>query len=513
MAGKRLTMRNIREILRLRWGLKHGVRETSRALGLSTGVIDKATYRAGKAGLSWQDAEALSEGELEERLYGRPAAQVSGRAEPDPKWLHQELKKVGVTLELLHLEYLQEHPEGYKYTAFCERYRRWRKARALVLRQEHRAGEKLFIDFSGKRPHYLDPTSGARVEVELFVAVLGASSYTFADVVLSQQVKDFIECNRRALEYIGGVPRAIVPDCLKSAVQVVDPYEPGIQATFADFGRHYGTAIVPARPYKPRDKAKAEAGVLVAQRWILARLRHQSFHSLHQLRMAVQALCADLNDRPRRHLGGVTRRELYERLDKPALMALASAPFEASQWCTKRVNVDYHVDIDKHYYSAPYALVHETLEGRVTARTVELFYKGKRVALHAYSAEVYRHTTDPSHRPPNHKAWVEADPGELITWGRGIGPHTETLVRRILDRSPFPEQAWRSARGLRRVAEAYPTERVEEACRRALRFGATSYKPVQRMLKGELDLRPLDDESTEPRSVEHDQIRGPEYFH
>jgi transposase len=417
-----------------------------------------------------------------------------------------------VTLELLHLEYLQEHPSGYKYTAFCERYRRWRKARSLVLRQEHRAGEKLFIDFSGKRPHYLDPTSGARVEVELFVAALGASSYTFADVVPSQQVKDFIECNRRALETIGGVTKAVVPDCLKSAVQTPDPYEPTVQATFADFGRHYGTAIVPARPYKPRDKAKAEAAVLVAQRWILARLRHQTFHSLHELRAAVAALCVDLNDRPRKHLGGVTRRELFERLDRPALSPLPDAPFEASQWHTARVNVDYHVDIGKHYYSAPYALVHETLEARVTARTVELFYVGKRVAVHALSDEKYKHTTDPSHRPPNHKAWMEADPGDLIAWGGSVGPYAETLVRRILDRSPFPEQAWRSARGLRRVGEQYPKKRVEEACRRALLFGANSYKPVQRMLKSELDLRPLEDESTESETVEHDQIRGPEYF-
>lgn len=512
MAGKRLTMRQTREILRLRWSLGRSVRETSRALGLSTGVIDKATQRAKTAGLTWEAVEDLDDGQLEERLYGRPTAAVSGRAEPDPVWIHQELKKVGVTLELLHLEYLQEHPDGYKYTAFCERYRRWRKARSLVLRQEHRAGEKLFVDFSGKKPSYVDPTSGERIEVELFVAALGASSYTVADVVESQEVKHFIECNRHALEEIGGVTAAIVPDRLKSAVTVSDPYEPAIQATFADFGRHYGTAIVPARAYKPRDKAKVEAAVLVAQRWILARLRHQTFHSLHELRVAVRALCSELNDRPRKHLGGVTRRELFERLDRPALRPLPDAPFEASEWRTARVNIDCYVDIDKHYYSAPHALVHETLEARVTAATVELFYRGKRVALHPFSAEPYKHSTNTSHLPPNHRAWLEADPGDLLAWGKSVGPHAETLVRRILDRSPFPEQAWRSARGLRRVGEQYPSERVEEACRRALLFGAISYKPVQRMLKSQLDLRPLEEDEVESRAIEHDQVRGPQYF-
>ena len=511
MARKRLTMRKTRELLRLRWALGRTVRETARALGLSTGVIDKATNRARTAGLSWEAAEQLDDAQLEERLYGRPHAPSTGRAEPDPAWMHQELKKVGVTLELLHLEYLQAHPSGYKYTAFCERYRRWCKARSVILRQEHRAGEKLFIDFSGKKPHYVG-ADGERIEQELFVAVLGASSYTVADIAVTQEVKHFLECNRHALEDIGGVPAAIVPDCLKSAVVKVDPYEPGIQTTFAEFGRHYGTAIVPARPYKPRDKAKVEAGVLVAQRWILARLRHDTFRSAHELRVAIRALCSELNDRPRKHLGGVTRRELYERLDRPALRPLPAAPFEASQWRNVRPNTDYHVQIDKHYYSAPYTLAHHGLEARVTARTVELFYAGKRIALHAYSAEPYAHSTDPSHRPANHKAWVEADPGELIAWGCGIGPHTETLVRRILDRSPFPEQSWRSARGLRRISEPYPTERVEEACRRALLFGATSYKPVQRMLQHELDLRPLADESPQGLPIGHEQIRGPEYF-
>jgi transposase len=513
MAGKRLTMRKTREVLRLRWQLGRSVRETSRALGISTGVVDRATFRAKTAGLTWEATEALNDVQLEELLYGRPSAPKSTRPEPDPAWIHQELKKKGVTLELLHFEYLQEHPEGYKYTSYCERYRRWKKARALVLRQEHKAGDKLFVDFSGNKPYYIDRATGERIEVELFVAALGASSYTYTDILPSQEVKHWIEGNRHALEYIGGVTAAIVPDNLKSAVQTPDPYEPTIQATFADFGRHYGTAIVPARVYKPRDKAKAEAAVLVAQRWILARLRNQVFYSFAELRAAVEVLREVLNDRPRKHLGGVTRRELFERLDRPALSPLPDAPFEASDWHRVRVNVDYHVQVEKHYYSAPYALVHQTLEARVTARTVELFYAGQRVATHPRSSEPYKHTTAPAHRPPNHRAWVEGDPGDLITWGTGLGPHTETLVRRILDRSPFPEQAWRSARGLRRVGESYPPERVEEACRRALLFGAQSYKPVARMLKNDLDLRPLDTETSELPPLDHDQIRGAEYYH
>jgi hypothetical protein len=286
-----------------------------------------------------------------------------------------------------------------------------------------------------------------------------------------------------------------------------------LQRTFADFGRHYGTAIVPARPYKPRDKAKAEAGVLVAQRWILARLRNETFFSLAALRKRVLELAEELNDRPRKHLGGVTRRELFERIERPALRALPAERFEPSRWERAVVNVDYHVQIGRHLYSVPHALARETVEARITVNTVELFLRGRRVALHVRSHEPYRATTDPSHRPPNHKAWIEQDPGEVISWGEEVGPHTGALVRRILERARVPEMAWRSARGLRRVGEKYGPERCEEACRRALLFGATSYRPVADMLKSGLDLRPLlhDDEPASEGAL-HDHIRGPEYY-
>lgn len=513
MAGKRLTMRQIREILRLRWDLKRTVREVALALGLSTGVVSKVASRAQNAGLQWPAVGELSESELRERLYGRPAAPGTSFPEPDPAWLYQELKKPGVTLVLLHLEYLAEHPHGMQYTAFAARLRRWKRARKAVLRQEHKAGERLFVDFSGKKPHYVDRHTGEKIEVELFVAAWGASSYTFADVAVDQRIGTWIEVNRRAIDFGGGVTRSTVPDNLKSAVERADPYDPMIQETFADFGRHYGTAIVPARPYRARDKAKVEAAVLVAQRWILARLRNETFFSFAELRARVRELNEELNDRPRKHLGGVTRRELFERIERPALQPIPAGRFEASRWQRARVNLDYHVQIERHYYSVPHALIHETVEARVTAATVEIFLAGKRVAVHPYSAEPYRHTTDPTHRPSHHRQWLEADPGQVLAWAQEVGPHAAALVQRILDRSPFPETAWRSARGLRRVGERYGHERCEEACRRALLFGARSYRPVAEMLKHGLDQQPLGDESEDDVGVEHDQIRGPEYFH
>ncbi|MEM6706873.1 MAG: IS21 family transposase, partial [Acidobacteriota bacterium] len=487
------------------------VRAAARSLGIGHSVVGRLRQRAKLAGVDWAEASQLSEEALKERLYGRGAAAGASRPEPDPVAMHRALMEPGVTLELLHLEYLEAHPDGYRYTAFCDRYRAWKKKRGVTMRQPHKGGEKLFVDFSGVRPSYADRTTGERIQVELFVATLGASNLTFAVAVPTQRVPDFLHANALALEFFGGVPKAIIPDNLKSAVTETDPYEPTVQRAFADFGRHYGTAIVPARPYRPKDKAKVEVAVQVVQRWILARLRKELFFSIGELNRRIRMLLAELDQRPMKKLGGVTRAELFAQLDEPELRALPQDRFVPCAWKSVRVNRDYHVAISDHYYSVPHALVHEVLEARFTERTVELFHRGERVASHARSTTKYGHTTDKAHMPPAHRQWAEGGQG-LLEWAVAIGPHTHTLMQRIFERSPIPMQGWRSGRGLRRLAERYDDARIEEAARLALRFGAQSYRPVARILKLGFDQRALEDESADEALIEHEQIRGPEYF-
>jgi transposase len=510
---ERLSMSKTKEILRVRWALGLSVREASRATGASTGVVSKTESRAKHAGLSWELVEKLEEPELERRLYGGPKFTRTSRAEPDPAWIHRELRRTGVTLELLHLEYLESHPDGYRYTAFCDRYREWHARQGIVMRQIHKAGEKAFVDYSGKRPHFIDPATGEAIAVELFVAVLGASNYTYAEATLSQRVPDFVASHVRAFAYFGGAPKMTVPDQLKSAVSVPSRYEPTINRTYAELGHHYGTAIVPARPGRARDKAKVEVAVQIAQRWILARLRNETFFSLESLNARIAELLEDLNARPMKRLGGVSRRELYDRYDQHALLALPSEPYATSEWRAARVAPDYHVTLHDHHYSVPYVLCGEEIEARLTSTTVEVFHRGKRVASHARSYERYRHTTNPDHMPAAHREMFEA--GDAIAaWARGVGPMCEALLQRILESNFHREVGWRSGKGLQRMGQKYGHARLESACERALVLGARSYKPVERMLKLGRESVPLPGHEPEERApIEHENVRGPGYYH
>ncbi len=504
-------MSKTRVILRLRWALGRSVRETARATGLSSGAVSKTESRARHAGIEWAAIEELDDDQLERRLYGGPKhSRTPARAVPDPAWMHAELRRTGVTLELLHLEYLREHPNGYRYTAFCDVYRRWRDRGGLVMRQHHKAGERAFIDYSGKRPAVIDPTTGEVTDVELFVAVLGASNLTYVEATRTQTVLDFVGSHVRAFAYFGGAPKMTVPDQLRSAVRVPSRYEPTIARTYSELGQHYGTAIVPARPRKPRDKAKVEVGVQIAQRWVLARLRHETFFSLTALNQRIRELLEELNDRPMKKLGGVSRRALFERVERAALLPLPTEPFVASEWKRATVNVDYHVQLAEHFYSVPYTLVREEVEARLTAATIEIFYRGRRVASHARSTVRFRFTTDPAHMPEAHKKHF-AGADAVIAWASSVGPMTEAMVHRLLDANPIREQGWRSAKGLQRLAGKYGEPRVEKACAHALHFGARSYKPVARLL--ELGRAQLPLPAAQTKVIAHENVRGPGYFH
>ena len=513
MPTERLPMRHIREILRLKWTLNRSHRETARSLGISAGAVASVVTRARAMGLSWETVGPLTDDALERMLYGPKLAQSVARPWPDLVWLHTELRRPGVTLELLHLEYLAVHPDGYRYSAFCGYYRRWVAQQRTSMRQVHRAGEKTFVDYAGQRPSLVDPATGTRTAVELFVAVLGASNYTFAEATRTQRSADFIHSHTQMVGFFGGVSAVIVPDQLRTGVADPCRYEPLVQRTYADWARHYGTAIVPARPAKPRDKAKVEVAVQVAERWILARLRHEIFFTLEALNLRIAALRTDLNDRPMKGYAGASRRTLFERFDQPALQPLPADPYVHAEWRHATVNIDYHIEIDRHYYSVPHALVRAAVEVRVTATTVDILQRGVRVWLHVRSDRVGHHTTVPAHMPKAHRAHLEWSPSRLIAWGASIGPHTEALVQALLESRPHPEQGYRSCLGIFRLAKQHGPVRLDAACARAVAAGARSYRHVESILKHGLDRLPLDAAPTPPtpRPV-HTNIRGPEYY-
>jgi transposase len=513
MATERLAMHQVREILRQKLTLRLSHRDVVAALGVSMGAVSSVVTRAAALGLDWRAVEELDDEALEVRLYGPRVMTRQARPLPNAADLHVELRRPGVTLQLLHLEYLERHPDGYRYTKFCAVYQEWLERRAPTMRQVHIAGDKMFVDYSGKKPHYVEPTTGEVVEVELFIAVLGASSYTYAEATRTQALADFTASNARAFTFFGGVTKAVVPDQLKSAVTIANRYEPGVQRTFAELGRHYGMTVLPARPRSPRDKAKVEVAVQVAQRWILARMRNEKFASLGALNARIAELCAELNRRMMRHYKA-SRLELFERLDKPALRALPEEPFVHAEWEQARLNIDYHAKVGEHFYSAPFTLVHEQLWARSTASTVELFHRGARVASHLRSNVPGRHTTDPRHMPAAHQKHAEWTPTRILGWASTVGPMTAKLAEAILAERRHPEHGYRSCLGLFRLAKRYGHARVEAACARALVAGARSYRHVDSILKHGLDRVPaLDVERPEGARVEHENVRGSDYYH
>jgi transposase len=430
---------------------------------------------------------------------------------PDLVWVHQELKRPGVTLHLLWEEYRAAHEDGYGYSQFCEIYRRWARKLRPSMRQQHRAGEKTFIDFSGKRPHLVDRRTGEEIPVELFVAVLGASGYTYAEATRSQKLDEWVGVHTRMVEYFWGSTELWIPDQLKGAVARSCRYEPGLNRTYQELATHYGTVVIPARPGKAKDKAKVESTVLLAQRWILARLRHRTFFELGELNEAIWKLLEELNSRPLQKLG-VSRRELWERLDRPALGPLPTTPYELAQWKTCRVNIDYHVEVDRRPYSVPYQLVHERVEVRYTASVVEAYYKGRRVASHRRRFD-HQPATLTEHMPSSHRAHAEWTPSRLIGWAEKTGPATGRLVAGILRSRPHPEQGYRACLGIMRLGRLHGDERLEAACARAERLRSYSYRTVKNILASGQESLPLEDERPAPAPTpSHHNVRGPQYY-
>jgi len=516
MPTKRMSMRHIKEVLRLKFAAHLSHRQIADCLGVSVGGVAKYVTAATNAGLSYPLPEGMDDRTLLRRLRAEATSVATPRlCEPDLAEVHTELKRKGVTRLLLWEEYAAANPDSsYSYPQFCVLYREWRKHLKFSMRQVHVAGEKLFLDYCGPTVPIIDQTTGEVREAQVYVAVMGASNYTFAEAVWTQSLSDWTGSTARALAFFGGVPRLLIPDNLKAAVTKACRYEPTLNQTYADFAAHYGCAVLPARPYKPKDKAKVEVGVQVVERWIIARLRHHRFFSLLSLNIAVRELLEDLNNRPFKKLPG-TRRSQFDALDAPLLAPLPSQPYEYAEWKRARVNIDYHIEVERHFYSVPHPLVRREVDVRLTARTLEVFYAGRRVASHPRSPRKGAHSTTPEHMPKAHRAHLEWSPSRFLRWAAEIGDHTRRIVEHTFATKPHPEMGYRSCLGLLSLAKQYGNARLEAAATRAVALGAPSRRTVVSILQRGLDTQPMSADETPENArpaLSHDNVRGADYY-
>ena len=505
-------MRRIREALRLHLQAGLSYNEVGRVLKISKSVVGKYVSLARVAGVDYAVAEGLSDDELEARLYRPPLARSSHQLAPDFGVVHQELKRAGVTLMLLWEEYAATNPLAYKYTSFCIKYREFAKTQARSMRQVHIAGEKLFVDYAGDTVPIVDAATGEITQAQIFVAVLGASNYTFACATPRQTTADWIGAQVQALEFIGGVPKLIVPDQPRALVKTPDRYDPELNPTYAEFTKHYDCTALPARPGHPRDKPKVEGSVLLVQRWILARLRNRRFFSLSELNAAIGLLLADLNLRPFKKLPGC-RRSAFELLDAPVLRPLPPTRYVIGRWKAAKVNIDYHVEFEGHYYSVPHRLVGARIDLRASGALLECFAANQRVAVHALSTVRGGFTTTPDHMPASHRAHLQWTPGKLIAWGERIGVSTAAVVTWQLERRPHPEQGYRACLGLLALVRRYSADRLEAACTRAMAIRAPNLRSVTSILKCGLDSQPKLLGAADNPVIEHENVRGPDYYH
>jgi transposase len=507
-------MRQAREIIRLKFS-SVSAHEIARRLGMARSTVREMLQRAESAGLSWTQAEGMSDAALEGALYANRRSRRGHRRVAEPDWasVHCEMKRKHVTLTILWDEYIAGNPGGYSYSRFCDLYRGFAKTLSVTMRQTYAAGERLFVDYAGDTvPVVVDRLTGEVREAQVFVAVLGASSFTFACAGWTQALPDWIDAHVRAFSAIGGVPQLLVPDNTKTAVIKACFYDPDVNRTYTEMATHYSTAILPTRPYKPRDKAKVERAVLIVERWLLGRLRRRTFFSLAELNAAIVEMLQKLNDERAIRRLGVTRRQLLEDIDRPALKPLPVEPYEFAQWKTCRVGVDYHVEVSSHYYSVPHRFARAEVEARLTVRTVEIFLRGERIAAHLRMSGNHGHTTVAEHMPSSHRRYKNWTIDKIRADAKRIGPATAALCEQIIERRPHPEQGFRACLGIVRLANSYGDERVEAAAERAIAIGARTYSSVKSILDKKLDRRPAEKRAAEAPAIQHANIRGPRYY-
>ncbi|MGH6972533.1 MAG: IS21 family transposase [Caulobacteraceae bacterium] len=509
-------MRRVREVLRLSRDAGLKVREVARRIDVAPSTVLETLRRFDASGLSWPLPLELADAELEDRLYGAAGSRQGHRRRAEPDWaaLSRELKRKHVTLRILWDEYIAADPGGYRYSRFCELYRGWEARLPVTMRQAHLGGDKLFVDYAGDLvPVIVDARTGETRRAHLFVAVMGGSSLSFAHASWTETLPDWIDAHVQAFAFFGGAPRLIVPDNPKVAVIKASLYEPQVNRTYGEMAAHYGTAVLPARPRRPRDKAKVEAAVRIVERWLLGKLRHRRFHGLADVNAAIAELMADLNDRRvLRHVGR-TRRQLFEEIDAPQLKPLPAEPYVLAEWRARKVGLDYHVDVDGHFYSVPYRHARAAVEVRATLRTIEVFLKGERIAAHVRGSGGGRHTTLSEHMPSSHRRYADWTVERILREAAAIGPSVRVLCEVILEHRPHPEQGYRACLGIVRLARSFGPVRLEGACLRALAIGARTYGSVRSILDNRLDGQPAPSGAADEADIAHPNIRGPRYYH
>jgi transposase len=509
-----LTMRKLKEILRLKYGAQLTHRQIANSLSISPSSVSTYANRAAQLGIkAWPLSEDWDDARLQ-REFLTTKVQLKKLAIPDWNCVRQELTSKTMTLQLLWEEYSEQYPAShYSYNHYCRLYKSWLKTQRLSMRQHHKAGEKLFVDYCGPTIPIVDPNTGECRKAQVFVAVMGASNYTYAEATLSQGLEDWVMSHARCFEFLGGVPELVIPDNLKSGVSKACRYEPDLNPTYQQLAEHYQTTVLPARPYKPKDKAKAEVGVQIVERWIMARLRHDTFYSLSQLNQRIAELLNALNHRPmKKHPG--SRYEQFVAIDKPVLKPLPQLSYRFTQIKKVRVHIDYHVEVEKHYYSVPYTLVKRQLEAHITEQQVRLYHQGELVAVHPRVDSPGRHTTNEAHMPKAHQKHQQWTPQRFERWAKQVGEETTQVVTRYLSERQHPEQTYRRCLGLLNLAKKYSPERLNAACARAMISGATRLQSIRNILASGLDKQPLTDRQPDLLSeIEHNNIRGQHYYH
>jgi transposase len=522
MPTERIAMRRVREMVRLSRDAGLATREVARRTGVAPSTLREMFRRFEKAGLTWPLPLDLTDGDLETRLYGEAGTKQGHRRRAEPDWaaLNREMKRKHVTLQILWDEYIDANPEGYRYSRFCELYRGWEARLPVTMRQTHLGGDKLFVDYAGDTvPVIIDRRSGETRAAHIFVAVMGGSSLSFAHASWTETLPDWIEAHARAFAYFGGTARLLVPDNPKVAVIKACFYDPQVNRTYGEMAAHYDTAVLPARPYKPRDKPKVEAAVRIVERWLLGKLRNRRFHSLADLNASIAEMLVALNDRRvMRHVGR-TRRQLFAEIDAPKLKALPAEPYELAEWRARKVGLDYHIDFDGHFYSVPYRHARAAVEVRATARAIEVFLKGQRIAAHMRGSGDGKHTTLPEHMPSSHRRYADWTLERILREAAAIGPSTEMLCQMIIEHRPHPEQGFRACLGIVRLAKGFGVHRLEAACLRGLQIGARTYGSVRSILDNKLDGQPVltlaattAPDEPPPASI-HPNVRGSRYYH